>query len=72
MKYILKAALAGAVAAGVFDLLLRRMVAQQARAFHRHAVPNRVPTLRPLADAEPEVEEPLEESDLRVAQNSPL
>ena len=30
------------------------------------------PTLHPLDDAEPDVPEPLQPEDLRVAQNSPL
>jgi len=72
MKSILKAAVAGAVAAGVFNALLRRLVAQQAKAFRRDRVADRVPTLHPITDAEPSVEEPLQESDLQVAQNSPL
>ena len=72
MKTILRAAFAGAVAAGVFNALLSRLVARQAEAFRRLSVPDEVPTVKPLADAEPTVEEPLQESDLRVAQNSPL
>lgn len=65
MKSILRATLAGAIAAGVFSALLRRQVARQAEAFQRFRT-------TPLTDAEPDVEEPLQESDLRVAQNSPL
>jgi len=72
MKSILRAALAGAVAASVFSALLRRLVAQQAAAYPRLGDADRVPTVHPIADAEPDVEEPLDESDLRVAQNSPL
>ena len=72
MKSILRAALAGAVAASVFSALLRRLVAQQAAAYPRLEDADRVPTVHPIADAEPDVEEPLDESDLRVAQNSPL
>jgi hypothetical protein len=72
MKYIFKAAIAGAVAAGVFDLVLRRLVAQQAEAFHRLTAADRALTVNPVADAESYVEEPLQESDLRVAQNAPL
>ena len=72
MKSILKATLAGAVAAGVFNALLSRLVARQAEAFHRLRVADAVPTVNPVSDAEPNVEEPLQESDLRVAQNAPL
>jgi PII-like signaling protein len=72
MKSILKATLAGAVAAGVFNALLGRMVARQAQAFRRLRVADDVPTVNPIADAEPYMEEPLQESDLRVAQNAPL
>jgi hypothetical protein len=64
MNSILKATLAGAVAAGVFSALLRRQVAQQAEAFHRLRVGDDVPTVNPVADAE--------QLDLRVAQDSPL
>jgi hypothetical protein len=72
MKSILKATLAGAVAAGVFNLLLGRLVARQAETFRRLRLADGAPTARPLADAEPYVEEPLQESDLRIAQNAPL
>jgi hypothetical protein len=64
MNFILKAALAGAIAAGVFNALLRRQVAQQADAFQRLRVGDHVPTVNP--------EEPLEDLDLRIAQNAPL
>jgi hypothetical protein len=64
MKTILRAILGAAVAASVFSVLLRRLVAQQAEAYHRLAVADHVPTVHP--------EDPLEESDLRVAQNTPL
>ena len=72
MKSLLKATFAAAVAAGVFNVLLGRLVARQAEAFHRLRVADRRPTVNPVADAEPYVDEPLNESDLRVAQNSPL
>ena len=72
MKSLLKATFFAAVAAGVFNALLGRLVARQAEAFHRLRVADRLPTVNPVADAEPYVEEPLTESDLRVAQNSPL
>ena len=72
MKSILRAAIAGAVAAGIFNALLGRLVAQQADAFRRLRIGDHVPTVNPVADAAPSVEEPLEESDLRVAQNAPL
>jgi len=64
MKTILRAILGAAVAASVFSVLLRRLVAQQAEAYRRLGVADHVPTVHP--------EEPLEESDLRVAQNTPL
>jgi hypothetical protein len=72
MKTILKATLAGAIAAGVFSALLSRLVAQQAEAFRRERIADRVPSVNPVADAEPYIEGALQESDLRVAQNSPL
>lgn len=72
MKSILKATLVAAVVAGVFNALLSRLVARQANAVRRRRLAARTPTVKPLADAEPYVEEPLQESDLRVAQNSPL
>ena len=71
MKTILRAILGAAVAASVFSVLLRRVVAQQAEAYRRLGAADHVPTVHPIADAEPDVEEPLEESDLRVAQNTP-
>jgi hypothetical protein len=72
MKSILRATLAAAIAAGVFSALLSRLVAKQADAYRQLRVGDRVPTVHPIADAEPDVEEPLKESDLRVAQNTPL
>jgi hypothetical protein len=72
MKSILKATFAAAVAAGVFSALLGRLVARQAESFRRLRIAGEVPTVNPIADAEPFVEEPLQESDLRVAQNAPL
>ncbi len=72
MKAILKATLAGAIAAGVFGVLLSRLVAQQAEAFRRQRLADRVPNAKPLVDAEPCVDGALQESDLRVAQNAPL
>jgi hypothetical protein len=71
MKFIIRAALAGVISAGIFNALIRRLVAQQAAAYRRLGVAD-LPTVHPIADAEPFVEEPLEESDLRVAQNTPL
>jgi hypothetical protein len=72
MKTMLRAILGAAVAAGVFSALLSRLVAKQAEAYRHLRVADRVPTVHPIADAEPHVEEPLEESDLRIAQNTPL
>jgi hypothetical protein len=72
MKAILRATLAAAIAAGVFSALLSRLVAKQAEAYRRLGAADRVPTVHPIADAEPHLEEPLDASDLRVAQNSPL
>jgi hypothetical protein len=68
MKSILRASLAGAVAAGVFSALLKRQVAKQAAAFHRLRVSDQVPTVNPIPEAEPTVED----LDLRVARNAPL
>ena len=62
MKAILKAALFAALSGVLVGALLRRLVADA----------QRIPTLEPVRDAEPNVDEPLEEEDLRVAQNAPL
>jgi hypothetical protein len=64
MKSILKAVILAALAGSLFGALMRKRASQQRR------LP--VPTLKPLSDAEPHTEEPLKESDLRVAQNSPF
>jgi hypothetical protein len=72
MKSILKATFAAAVAAGVFSALLGRLVARQAEAVRRMRIAGDVPTVKPIEDAEPNVERPLQESDLRVAQNAPF
>ena len=71
MKTILRAILGAAVAASVFSVLLRRLVAQQAASYRRLRVADRVPTVHPIADAESHADEPLEESDLPVAHSAP-
>jgi hypothetical protein len=60
MKTLLKLALAGALAA---------VLVRWARQW---STENDLPTLNPIADAEPTVAEPLRDEDLRVAQNAPL
>ena len=60
MKTLLNLALAGAFAA-----ILVRWARQW-------SIENDLPTLNPVADAEPTVAEPLRDEDLRVAQNAPL
>jgi hypothetical protein len=72
MKTILRATLAGAVAAGVFSALLGRLVARQAESVRRRRIADHVPNVKPVVDAEPYVDGALQESDLRIAQNSPL
>ena len=72
MKSIFKVLLVTALAGGLFGALLRKLVSQQLRVLDSPRVPRVVPTLNPVSDAEPNVEEPLQESDLHVAQNSPL
>ena len=63
MKSILKALFVAALAGTFVGALLRRLAAQS---------PRDVPTLKPVSDSEPLLEEPLQESALHVAQNSPL
>jgi hypothetical protein len=72
MKSILKALFIAALSGVLFDALLRKLAAEAARAGERHGIPDEVPTLNPVRDAEPTVEEPLQDGDLRVAQNTPL
>ena len=62
MKTLVKLALVGALAAVLF---------KWARQWSADAV-DKVPIANPLRDAEPNVEEPLREDDLRIAQNSPF
>jgi hypothetical protein len=63
LKSILRAVFVTALAGGVLAALLRKAIARQQRD---------VPVVNPVSDAGPDVEEPLRESDLHVAQNSPL
>jgi len=63
MNSTLKALLVSVLAGGVFVVLLRKFASKPLRALER---------IPPPRDAEPTIEEPLRESDLRVAQNSPL
>jgi hypothetical protein len=62
MKSILKALLGAAISGAIFGALLRKLANGR----------RNVPTVNPVSDAGPNVEEPLQESDLRVAQNTPL
>ena len=62
MKTLLKLALAGVLAA-VFVKWTRQWMADSR---------DDLPTTIPVRDAEPTVPEPLQEEDLRVAQNSPF
>ena len=62
MKSLLKLALAGALAT-VLVRWARRWSSE---------VAGDIPTINPVRDAEPNVAEPLQEGDLRVAQNTPL
>ena len=63
MKSSLKALFVAALAGTLFGALLRKLASPGA---------GDVPTLKPASDAEPLLDEPLQQSDLRVAQNSPL
>lgn len=72
MKFLLKALLVSALAGGLVGALLRKLAAQSMDADSRTRVPADVPTLNPVSDADPNVEEPLQDSDLRVAQNAPF
>ena len=72
MKSILRATLAGAVAAGVFSALLKRQVARQAAAFHRVRISDNIPTVNPVGAADPSVDESTQDLDLQVARNAPL
>ncbi|HET9475456.1 MAG TPA: hypothetical protein VFO82_16260 [Steroidobacteraceae bacterium] len=62
MKTLLKLALAGALAA---------VLVRWARQWSTGTLAE-LPTLKPVRDAEPTVAEPLQDEDLRVAQNSPF
>ena len=70
MKDIFKATIAAAVSGWLVGKLLRRLASEQAAKLA--AIPENVPTVNPVRDAEPTVTEPLQDLDLRVAQNSPL
>jgi len=62
MKTLLKLALAGALAA---------VLARWGRQWTADAL-DELPTVNPVRDAEPTAAEPLQEEDLRVAQNTPF
>jgi hypothetical protein len=62
MKYLLKLALAGALAA-VFVKWARQWSTEES---------DGLPTINPVRDAEPTVAEPLRDDVLRVAQNTPF
>jgi hypothetical protein len=69
MKLIFKTFLVAALAGGLVGALLRKY-AQPLGAGGARA--GDVPTVNPVTDADPNVEEPLQDSDLRVAQNAPF
>ncbi len=71
MKFLFKALLVSALAGGLVGSLLRKFAAQPMGAGGTPA-PADVPTVNPVTDANPDVEEPLQDSDLRVAQNAPF
>ena len=71
MKFLFKALLVSALAGGLVGSLLRKFAAQPTGADGTRARAD-VPTVNPVADANPDVEEPLQDSDLRVAQNAPF
>jgi hypothetical protein len=62
MKTILKALLGAAITGAIFGAMLRRLANGR----------RDVPVLNPVSDAGPNVEEPLQDRDLYVAQNTPL
>jgi hypothetical protein len=70
MKSIFKALLVAALAGGLVGALLRKYAAQPMGAGRARNAD--VPTVNPVTDADPNVEEPLQDSDLRVAQNAPF
>ena len=71
MKFLFKALFVSALAGGLVGSLLRKFAAQPMGAGGTRARAD-VPTVNPVADANPDVEEPLQDSDLRVAQNAPF
>jgi hypothetical protein len=71
MKSIIKALLVTALAGGLVGALLRKFASQSMGAAGARA-PDDVPTVNPVSDANPNVEEPLQDSDLHVAQNAPF
>jgi len=70
MKFLFKALLVSALAGGLVGALLRKYAAQPLGADGARNAD--VPTVNPVTDANPDVEEPLQDSDLRVAQNAPF
>jgi hypothetical protein len=71
MKFLFKALLVSALAGTLVGALLRKYASQPMGA-DGGARPDDVPTINPVTDANPNVEEPLQDSDLRVAQNAPF
>jgi hypothetical protein len=76
MKTLLRLALAAALVSGIYASMRRE---NRTRMRARNPAKSRVPPYSPMEtaddpirDAEPEVDGPLTNDDLRVAQNSPL
>ena len=64
MNKLLKVAVAAALAAVIVEVARRARLSWWTN--------DELPTLNPVADAQPKVHEPLREDDLRVAQNAPF
>ena len=74
MNAILKIAVAAAFAAAIVYVARRLGMNQSGTEDNMsgHDFGDTVPVLHPVEDAEPQIEEPLRDEDLRVAQNAPF
>ena len=72
MKAILKIAILGAAACALARMFMKKSGARAAWAPGNRSSIDDIPVVQPLRDASPNVEEPLQDADLRVAQNAPF
>jgi hypothetical protein len=72
MRAIQKIAMLAVLAGAIVNILRRTRAMRGAHATRDRSSIDDIPVLQPVRDAVPNLEEPLQDADLRVAQNAPF